>query len=393
MPINSQTNVQDRLKLDTHPPFPLSPLITAGIQINAKYRQLGGASGILGQPVTVLSPIASSPNGLGYFIHYQGGSIYWSAHTGAHEVQGSIQEKWASLGWEQSFLGYPVTDETKTPDGVGRYNHFQGGSIYWSPSTAAFVVHGAIRDKWASLGWEKSFLGYPLTDESGTPDGFGRFNHFQGGSIYWTPSTGAHEVHGAIRDKWAAMGWERSFLGYPTSDELADPGGRVSHFQHGDITWSTGKGAVVSPETQHFHSDVTTQDWAPLGGTIDVVMNILGNYTFTGHMHDSGFPNIDYTLGVIIMTPSGIGFSLSHTGHLDGTITIFSRHRDDDWTDTNVNPEFQKNWDQIRQGRLFWRLVANDTLSKGVLGLLQQIAEDAAKQVATAGVTALIALA
>jgi uncharacterized protein with LGFP repeats len=46
----------------------------------------------------------------------------------------------------------------------------------------------------------------PLTDESPTPDGIGRFNHFQGGSIYWTPGIGAHEVHGAIRDKWASMG-------------------------------------------------------------------------------------------------------------------------------------------------------------------------------------------
>jgi uncharacterized protein with LGFP repeats len=228
MPNASQINVHDNLKADTvvpiaHPsPFPLPPSLTAGIEINAKYRQLGGATGVLGQPVTALNPIASSPNGAGYFIHYQGGSIYWSAHTGAHEIQGAIRDKWASLGWEQSFLGYPVTDETKTSDGGGRFNHFQGGSIYWSPSTGAFVVHGAIRDEWAVLGWERSFLGYPVTDETGTPDGFGRFNHFQGGSIYWTPSTGAHEVHGVIRDKWASMGWERSFLGYPISDELTD---------------------------------------------------------------------------------------------------------------------------------------------------------------------------
>ena len=53
------------------------------------------------------------------------------------------------------------------------------------------------------LGWERSFLGYPLTDETATPDGVGRYNHFQGGSIYWTPATGAHEVHGAIRGQWA----------------------------------------------------------------------------------------------------------------------------------------------------------------------------------------------
>jgi len=38
------------------------------------------------------------------------------------------------------------------------------------------------------------------------------------------PSENAHEVHGAIRDKWAALGGERSFLGYPSPIELGTPG-------------------------------------------------------------------------------------------------------------------------------------------------------------------------
>src|SRR5215207_7282221 len=67
---------------------------------------------------------------------------------------------------------------------------------FWSPQTGEHDVHGAILEKWASLGWERGFLGYPLTDETITPDGIGRYNHFQGGSVYWTPTTGAHEVHG-----------------------------------------------------------------------------------------------------------------------------------------------------------------------------------------------------
>ena len=45
---------------------------------------------------------------------------------------------------------------------------------------------GDIRNKWLSIGGASSVLGQPLTDELTTPDGIGRFNHFQGGSIYWT---------------------------------------------------------------------------------------------------------------------------------------------------------------------------------------------------------------
>lgn len=106
-------------------------------------------------------------------------------------------------------------------------------------------VIGAIRDKWISLGGAASFLGEPLSDELKTPDGIGRFNRFHGGMIYWTPSTGAHEVHGAILDRWAALGFEQSFLGYPISDEKEfSEGGRISSFQHGDIFWWPDTGPI-----------------------------------------------------------------------------------------------------------------------------------------------------
>src|SRR6201999_1138426 len=155
----------------------------------------GGAQGFLGNAV---GPLRQSSDGVGFYKQYQIGSIYYSPATGAREVQGAIRDRWALLGAETGLLGYPLTDETGTPDGVGRYNHFQRGSIYWTPATGAHEVHGSIRDEWSSIGWERSVVGYPATDETGTPDGIGRFNHFGTGSIYWTPSTGAHEVHGAI---------------------------------------------------------------------------------------------------------------------------------------------------------------------------------------------------
>ena len=166
-----------------------------------------------------------------------------------------IDVKYAQLGGAGGFLGAPVSTENIAPDGIGRYRHYQGGSIYWTSSTGAHEVHGSIRSKWSGIGWERSFLGYPLTDETTTPDGVGRYNHFQGGSIYWTPSTGAQEVHGAIRAKWASMGWERSFLGYPTSDELMteDGTGRYSEFQHGSIYWSLDTGALACRETVRLH--------------------------------------------------------------------------------------------------------------------------------------------
>lgn len=192
----------------------------AEAMIKAKYAALGGAKGFLGAAKSV---ITACPDGVGSFQHFAGGSIYWSPRTGAHEIHGLIRDKWAAMGWEKSFLGYPRTDELTGRDqkSEGRFNHFTGGSIFWHPATGAHEVHGAILAKYIELGADGSFLGYPTTDESGTPDGAGRFNHFQAGSIYWTSRTWAHEVHGLIRNYWAEQGWERNpALGYPLTDEL-----------------------------------------------------------------------------------------------------------------------------------------------------------------------------
>jgi hypothetical protein len=116
------------------------------------------------------------------------------AATPPYVVQGAIRAKWEELGGPTSFLGYPVTDELPTPDGRGRYNHFEasavgGSSIYWTPETGAHEVHGLIRAKWAELRWEQSTLGYPTSDETDEPDGSGRYNTFERGSLHWSNST------------------------------------------------------------------------------------------------------------------------------------------------------------------------------------------------------------
>jgi hypothetical protein len=210
--------------------------------ITEKYAQLGGQTGFLGKPTTIETVC---PDKVGHYRHFEHGSIYWSPSTGAWEIHGDIRSRYSSLGWEKSVLGYPLSDETPTPDTKGRFNHFQYGSIYWHPDTGAWEIHGDIRAKYSNLGWEKSFLGYPLTNETKTPDGKGRYNHFQGGSIYWYPGIGAFEVHGAIRQKWSQLGWEKSVLGYPKSDETSTPGnvGRYNHFENGSIYWTPATGA------------------------------------------------------------------------------------------------------------------------------------------------------
>ncbi len=199
---------------------------------------------LIGNPTTDIQMV---PGGDGCYRHHQYGSVYWNREAGVHFIMGSIREKWSALGWERSFLKYPVTDELANPDRVGRYNHFQGGSIYWHPSTGAFEVHGDIRALWSQIGWELSGLGYPKSDELTASDRVGRFNHFQAGSIYWKPNLGPHFVLGSISNYFHTNGgFANANFGYPISNELAPATGnpnRFGDFENGVIYWkqSTGR--------------------------------------------------------------------------------------------------------------------------------------------------------
>jgi hypothetical protein len=60
---------------------------------------------------------------------------------------------------------------------------------------------------------------------------------------------------------------------------------------HGSIRdhfWYDG-----DPSIKTFDAGVTTD--LAIGGSVRVVMKQNGSFTFSGHAHDSGFDNIDYT--------------------------------------------------------------------------------------------------
>ena len=218
------------------------------------YAAWGGPAGRLGWPTT---GDVCGLRGDGCFQQFRGGSIYWSPVTGAHTVGGAIAVTWGHTGWENGLLGYPLTSEIPIARG-GRFQRFQGGSIYWSPTTGAHVVTGAIRDTWGRAGWEIGLLGYPLTGEIPIARG-GRFQRFQGGSIYWSPTTGAHVVTGAIAGTWGSTGWENGYLGYPLTGEIPlARGGRFQQFQGGAVYWTLGTGA-------HAVSGAIRDTWAGQG--------------------------------------------------------------------------------------------------------------------------------
>ena len=179
---------------------------------------------------------------------------------------GAIAAHWQGLGGAASFLGPCITDEVAVAR--GRAQHFRGGSVYWSPGTGAHEVHGDIRAAYDRAGASASPLGLPVTDERRTPGVTGAYNHFEGGSVYWSPGTGAHAVRGSIRAEWARRGWEASALGFPTSDEFATESGARSDFTGGSLVFTARTGAVASaPAQAPFRASVSPVTAARLGST------------------------------------------------------------------------------------------------------------------------------
>ena len=172
----------------------------------------------------------------GCYQRFQGGTIHWSPASGAHPTWGGIQNSWGEHNYERGKLGYPITNERCGLPNGGCYQRFQGGTIHWSPASGAHPTWGGIQNAWARHNWERGRLGYPVTDERCSLPNRGCYQWFQGGTIHWSPASGAHPTWGEIRDIWGNYDYERGRYGYPTSDPRISDDGRISQgFQHGTI--------------------------------------------------------------------------------------------------------------------------------------------------------------
>jgi hypothetical protein len=222
-------------------------------EILEKYIANHGEDGKLGYPLT---DEIWTPDHKCRYNTFTGGGLFWTATTGVSMIYGVIHKKWMSVGGVQGILGYPISDESRTPGGVTRFSKFsEGGAIYYTATRGAFLIYGDIYKKWYSEGGECGVLGYPISDEASTTDALYRFNIFSnGGAIYWTQERGPVQISGDIYKEWISLGGELSCLGYPLTDERKGRSNtRYSTFGGGSIWWhpSTGARTFCGQETKY----------------------------------------------------------------------------------------------------------------------------------------------
>ena len=123
------------------------------------------------------------------------------------------------------------------------------------PGVGAVSLDGPVSEAYAKAGGEAA-LGMPTAMPEKVGDGV--VQAFTNGTIYSSPSTGAHLVQGEILRVYTEQGGPGGALGFPTSDEAetgggykVSGGGWISEFQNGTITWTnTGNGTFGETVTK-----------------------------------------------------------------------------------------------------------------------------------------------
>jgi hypothetical protein len=132
-------------------------------------------------------------------------------------------------------------------------------------------------------------------------------------------------------------------------------------------------GLIESPPVT-FHQDVVTPSGTALGGWVEMTLRSDGSYTFSGHMHDSGWDPYDFRVRAVV-SAADVAVAAQHSGHTDGTgsAPFGSPNRDNDWSESNTEPRIQRYWSELRQATM---TVSKSYADTGVLHALEDLFND-----------------
>ncbi|WP_157981676.1 hypothetical protein [Protaetiibacter intestinalis] len=217
--------------------------VTPGAQqvMEAYYQSIGGAGSVLGVPVGAV--VSTSAQGVpGAYQYFAGGTVYWTASTGAHAVTGAMLTAYRAASTVSGSYGWPKGE--MSCDAAGACSQaFQGGTLSVTPG-----AQQVMEAYYQSIGGAGSVLGVPVgavvsTSAQGVP---GAYQYFAGGTVYWTASTGAHAVTGAMLTAYRAASTVSGSYGWPKGEMSCDAAGACSQaFQGGTLSVTPGAQQVM----------------------------------------------------------------------------------------------------------------------------------------------------
>lgn len=310
-----------------------------------KYIQLREERGYLRFPRT---DVSQTKDGIGQYTRFQGGVVFWHPDTKAHEVHGDILDKYVELEGEQGPLGYPTSDRKE--DFLAHYNEFQNGTIISYRDTGVHTILQPILDKYnePGLGWYKSVLGYPTSEQYPISNVAFR-QDFQGGTIFnhTDSSIGTHAINGKVYDKYAELGFEQSYLGYPISDvKFYNNGIYECHFQRGSIRYEIGS-SLANDIPDLISKPIERMDAGHAYGWGTLTLQSNGVWSLSGHLHEDGFFGDNYTFTA---TPNFVdeshgSYIFFHKGNIEGFPS--NDDRDEDFQIGGFVKGIMEHWDII----------------------------------------------
>ena len=205
----------------------------------------GRATAWCGVPTTDELP---TPGGTGSRSDFARGCSYsWSGTTGARFTPRRDPRPVREARLRAVLPRLPQGRRGRPHVPAGAVSAFQGGTIYWSGTTGAHWARGRHRQQ-VRGGRCRAFVP-ALPDERRARDErrLGPLPDLPGRrGLTGAPRPARTPVGGAIRRTWVGLGSETSWLGYPRSDEYSVTVGRRQSFQNGYLVWNRSTGKVTA---------------------------------------------------------------------------------------------------------------------------------------------------
>lgn len=294
---------------------------------------------VLGSPTS--AHLTGGAYGSGVARVYTGGSIFWTAATGARSVYGPIRDRYFAAGSITGPLKWPTSDRVAMPQRPGGAGQaFQGGSIYTSSGTGTFSVRPPVLTHYFRLGGATGPAGWPRgeavsvaggtvqamesgrlmvssrggylvptavlagygtslhSSEIGWPTspasaiGKGQGQAFTGGSVY-VSAAGAFAVRQPVLKAYFAQQGAAGPLGFPTSTATCTAGTCVQSFTGGTVSVGPdGASRVVNPAIE----EVATREAQQLGARTSGLISVP---------HGPGGTAQTYAKGSVYASPAG----------------------------------------------------------------------------------------
>ena len=260
-----------------------------------KYNALGGA--VTFGPPAGTGEQSGYPDNAGVictYVNFQNGAIEYFTNGdqagNAYAILNPFFDKWASMGYASSVLGYPISDmsdtQTSSFETQFKYQNFingteRGALEYNLSSGEVFEIHGAIYATW--MGYANSILGLVTSDEREAVPSFkgttGRVSDFENGHLHWH-SSGDHYMitymtYGDLDELYVSMGGTASWLGFPVMHQEERGGYGYCEFEDGYIEWDAASGKYVAKKCEI--TDGLVAEWHFDEGTGNVLGDSSGN--------------------------------------------------------------------------------------------------------------------